>query len=304
MPPRKLASPTIAPVAQRFGGPWSLIKTDIVEKYLNFFNVALKNKPFERVYIDAFAGSGAFHYISRAPEMTLFGSPDEKKEIHAGSAKRALLIQPPFARIYFIEKRSSNVKALEALIRKSKHPSATVDRGDANRVLRKLCRPEDWRKRRGVIFLDPFGMNVEWATLKMIAATEALDVWFLFALGGIIRNLPRRADRLDDWKRAAVTRVLGTDEWLTKFYKAPRAPQRTLWETHATRAPAQRTATVDDIEDYVHKRLRSIFPHVESPKRLEARHKPLFSLFFAVSNPSRVAIKLARKGAAYILENA
>ena len=45
----------------------------MVEKYIRFFNSALKNKPFERVYIDAFAGSGAFRYVVNAPRRTLFG---------------------------------------------------------------------------------------------------------------------------------------------------------------------------------------------------------------------------------------
>lgn len=282
-----------------------MIKTDMVEKYLQFFNTALKNLNFERVYIDAFAGSGAFRYIVDAPKKTLFGTRDEKKDIHAGSAQRALHVQPPFDCVLFIESRRSNVKALQRLIAESRHPAATVEQGDANQLLRKFCLPQKWRRRRGVIFLDPFGMHVEWTTLKMIAATKALDVWFLFGLAGLVRNLPRRADRLDEGKRLAITRTLGTDEWFDEFYKVPLAPSRTLFETAASPPIARRTATVNDIENYVERRLRTIFPHVEPPRRLKApKNKSLFSLFFAVSNPSPQAIKLARKGAEHILRGA
>ena len=49
-----------------------MIKADIVEKYLTFFNTALKDQLFERVYIDAFAGSGAFQYEDE-PTNSLFG---------------------------------------------------------------------------------------------------------------------------------------------------------------------------------------------------------------------------------------
>jgi hypothetical protein len=77
-------------IVQVFGGPWSLIKTAMVDEYIRFFNAALKNMPFERVYIDAFAGSGAFRWVVGAPKNTLFGPYDETKDIHAGSARRRL----------------------------------------------------------------------------------------------------------------------------------------------------------------------------------------------------------------------
>jgi three-Cys-motif partner protein len=287
---------------QIFGGPWSLIKTATVDKYIRFFNTALKNMPFERVYIDAFAGSGAFRWVVDAPAKTLFGPHDATSDIHAGSAPRALTVNPPFQRIFFIEQDEKNAEALEQLIAKTRHPKARVLVADANQILRKLCKPENWRRRRGVIFLDPFGMNVEWSTLQFIANTKALDLWFLFSLGGLVRNLPISAAALDAGKFAAVTRVLGTKEWFAEFYKIPDMPKMSLWGEPSPMPIAQRVATVDQIEEYVRQRLLSLFPHVEEPKRLRGpRNQPLFSLFFAVSNPSKAAIKRAQQGASYIL---
>lgn len=292
------------PLAQKvqvFGGPWSLIKTDMVQQYLHFFNTALKSKPFERVYIDAFAGSGAFRYVPDGPTNSLF-PVEPSSHIHIGSAQRALSVQPPFDRIIFIEEDSSNAKALDRLIELSRHPRAEVRCGDANDLLRSICRPQLWRKRRGVIFLDPFGMHVEWATLGMIAATKALDVWFLFSLAGTVRNLPRLASRLDDGKKAAVTRVLGTDEWYEKFYSAPGFRYRGLLDGSLSSPVVRRHASVTDIEKFVYDRLKLIFPHVEPPRRLYGpRNTSLFSLFFAVSNPNKMAINLASRAAAHIL---
>lgn len=293
---------------QKFGGPWSLIKTDMVEQYMKFFNTALKNTAFERVYIDAFAGSGAFRYILDAPRNTLFGLRDPKQDIHDGSARRALRCVPPFDRIIFIEQDSSNVDSLNEEIRKSKHRNAKVYKADANKLLRSICVPTKWRSRRGVIFLDPFGMNVDWSTLECIAQTRALDVWLLFPLAGLFRNLPKQASALDAGKRAAVTRVLGTEEWYDEFYKTPKATSvyslfDQTWIT--PEIGARRAATVDHIEAYVKKRLERIFAHVEPPKRLRGtKNAPLFSLFFAVSNPSRRAIKPAQSAASYILKKA
>jgi three-Cys-motif partner protein len=288
--------------AQRFGGPWSLIKTGMVGDYIRFFNRALQNKSFDRIYIDAFAGSGAFRYVPDKPLDTLFEN-DASQDTHAGSAKLALTVEPSFHHVHFIEEKRANVRALQRLIAESGHKHAHVEQGDANAALLKICTPTGWSSRRGVIFLDPFGMNVHWTTLKAIAATRALDVWYLFALAGAIRNLPRRFERLDHYKKEAVTRVLGTDEWVDAFYKASPSSPLPLLDPLSERPAAtamRRIASMDDLENYVGKRLRSIFAHVEPPKRLP----PHFSLFFAISNPDPSAIRLARKGAGHILTKA
>lgn len=121
-----------------------------------------------------------------------------------------------------------------------------------------------------------------------------------FFIAGLVRNLPKRASRLDATKRSAVTRVLGTDEWFDEFYKIL---DRGFFRSANTPADARRTASLNQIEAYVLKRLRIIFPHVEEPLRLTtAKNRPLFSLFFAVSNPGDAAIRLAQKGAAHILK--
>src|SRR5437764_4504011 len=132
---------------QVFGGPWSLIKTAMIENYIRFFNTALKKLPFERVYIDAFAGSGAFRWVVDAPKITLFGLYDETMDIHAGSAQRALTVDPPFHRIFFIEEDETKAEALQRLIAETRHPNARVLVADANQILRKLCQPAKWRKR-------------------------------------------------------------------------------------------------------------------------------------------------------------
>ena len=46
------------PGQQRFGGDWTEQKLEVVQKYLGAYTTALKNQPFKKLYIDAFAGSG------------------------------------------------------------------------------------------------------------------------------------------------------------------------------------------------------------------------------------------------------
>ena len=280
---------------QTFGGPWSVLKTEMVAKYLTFFTTALSRQPFELVYIDAFAGSGAFRYVPESSQVELL--PDTKR-VHEGSASLALSTQPPFHRVVFVEQRRKNVLALEKLIARSGHRNASIEQGDANDVLRAYCDPADWTTRRGVIFLDPFGMNVEWPTLEMIAATKALDVWFLFSLGGVNRNIPDSITRLDDTKRRAVTKVLGTEAWIEEFYQLPATPSI---DPTALPSTEHKVVGMDDLERYMLHRLKTVFPFVAEPKRLRG-HQSVFSLFFAVSNPAPSAIRLAQGPAQHILK--
>ncbi len=44
-----------------------------------------------------------------------------------------------------------------------------------------------------MVFLDPYGMQVEWSTIEALAATKAIDLWYLFPLGvGVARLLTHR----------------------------------------------------------------------------------------------------------------
>jgi three-Cys-motif partner protein len=282
---------------QRFGGQWSLVKLNTVAAYLKAFNTALKFQNFERVYIDAFAGSGDFAY-STTGAGPLFDQA-EALRMHAGSARRALETDPPFHRLTFIEKDARNIASLRVLADADPGRRATVVPGDANDEVTRICKQTPWSKTRGVIFLDPFGNSVDWTTLQDVARTN-LDVWYLFPLSGVYRNAPLDQAALTSDKRATITRILGTDEWEERFYRPPQQHDRTLFDLPV--AGSRRTANVDGIEAFVKERLARIFPLVMEPRRLLGPSKaPMFSLFFAMANKSKRAQERARPIAAHIL---
>jgi three-Cys-motif partner protein len=283
---------------QKFGGPWSLIKTKIITAYLQAYSTALKQQGFRLTYIDAFAGSGAFTFDQA---ISPFFDDTEAAIAHAGSAQNALSITPPFDELIFIEQKPANVEALQRLI--AGHPKASVIAADANQALIKICDPKLWRpqKRRGVVFLDPFGLDVAWPTLEAIAKTEALDLWYLFSLFGLYRNAPLNIDDLGPDKRAAITRALGIENWVDQFYEKLHSNQASFFDEPPQ--PARRTLSVDGMELLVEQRLKTIFPYVAKPRRLLGSTKaPLFSLFFAISNPNLRAIGLAKNIAEHILK--
>lgn len=283
---------------QRFGGPWSLLKVETVASYLKAFNVALQRqpsptRPFRRIYIDAFAGSGSFSFGAESAPLL-----DEDASIshHSGSAKRALEVDPPFDELFFVEQSNKNVGKLRLLCAPFK--SAKVIAGDANIEVRRLCAETDWNRTRGVVFLDPFGATVDWQTLEAIARTKALDAWYLFPLFGLYRNAPHDPAALDASKRQALTRMLGTDEWQQLFYQARKSDQADLFSA-PSHGPVARVATIDEMGAFLKHRLESIFAAVLEPMRLPEKGAPMFSLFFAVSNQR--AITVASRIAGHLL---
>src|SRR6185295_1110218 len=208
----------------RFGGDWTTKKLEILRNYLGAYAKVLKNQAFTTAYIDAFAGTGYRTLKQLETDRSLL-FPDLAEEapqkLLEGSAKMALQVEPRFDRYIFIEKDPDRCDQLEEL--RSDFPHLAEDirirRGEANRVIRDLCR-KNWERHRAVLFLDPYGMDVEWATIEKVAKTGAIDLWVLFPLGiGVNRLLPRSGEIPAGW-RNRLDLILGSDDWYQAFYRA------------------------------------------------------------------------------------
>jgi three-Cys-motif partner protein len=281
-------------------------KLDYIRQYLQQYSIALSEQRFVRVYIDAFAGTGS--KTETRPALPLFdGSDAETQEIDTpGSARIALNIEPGFDLVALIERDDDRFAELTSLKASFSGRNIVLRHGDANTYVQQICKTPKWHRPegsnrgiRGVIFLDPFGMEVEWSTVEAIAKTEALDCWYFFPLSGLYRNAPHDATKLDPGKERSLDRVLGTDEWRDRWYSKA-VVERSLFETEQE---ASRRASVDALETYAHERLRSVFKGtVLGPRRLlHDNHAPMASLFLAVSNPSRAAVDLATRIGGHIL---
>lgn len=172
-----------------FGGEWTVEKLNILEDYLNFYSKALKQQPFSLIYIDAFAGTG---------------SVQTKERVFEGSAMRALKLDIPFDKYVFIEKNEKYVSELEKMIDNEvpllKKRTSIVS-ADCNEALKDICATTDWSHNRAIVFLDPFSTEVKWDTLETIAATKAIDVWYLFPFSAANRMLKHDGNSIDEsWK--------------------------------------------------------------------------------------------------------
>jgi len=279
-----------------FGGPWTEVKLDVLKQYLNMYTNALSNQKFNLLYIDACAGTG--QRSEKREALPLLGT--EMKSIDLdGSARIAIKTSPKFDKYLFIEKNKKRFQVLEKIKNENPDIDITVENGDANMILQKLMGSSRWstRKIRGVIFLDPYGLEIDWKTMLAIASTQSLDVWFLFSISGVVRQASKDHTKMEDYKKDRLNRLFGTGDWQEAFYK-----KRTIPGLFEVIESHRREADVQQIESWVKMRLETCFSYVEAPLRLPFSGPQLYSLFFCVSNSSGKAIALAKKLARHIID--
>jgi len=288
--------------AHEFGGDWTTEKLERVRKYLSAYTIIfdrnLRARNLFTTYVDAFAGTG---YRSlpqtRSGEDILF--PDliepENQDFLKGSARIALEVTPPFKRYIFIECDPQRSQELERLINEFPQYSNRISivNCDANSYLMQWCAQTDWRSNRAVVFLDPYGMQVEWSLIEAIAKTKAIDLWILFPLGvAINRLLTKTGPPPEQWAQA-LTRFFGTEDWKKDFY-----PSKKVLTLFGEQDLYTKQADFEKIGQFFVERLKSVFAAVaENPLPLmNSRNNPLYLLCFAAGNPSgaKTAVHIAQ----------
>ena len=295
----------VAEFRQMFGGSWTELKLDLVASYMEAYSTALKNKGFGKIYVDAFAGTGYREMIGEESETPalLQEAEEEAARIFAGSARLSLQVSHPFDRYVFIEKSPKRMKELRSIQGEYPHLAKEFLADDANRAIPELCRTVDWRRNRAVLFLDPYGMAVDWDTMKAIAQTEAIDVWILFPVGiGVNRLLRQRLEDIPVSWRKKLDRLFGTAEWQTAFYKAD--PQGVL-PAFEDASACKVSQPIRTITKFYQERLATIFPKVAPEPRClcNSKNSPMFILTFAVASPRKTAQDLAMKLARHVLKS-
>ena len=287
-----------------FGGNWTDVKLARLAEYLiayrTIFSKNVHAQHFETWYVDAFAGTGSRSTPETASESAgLFEDVYEDADTEGyrdGSAKIALGLSSPFGHYLFVEKSKSRVDALRATI-ETDHAglfSRCVFRhGDANEVLKGWCRERDWIKERAVVFLDPYGMQVQWSTVLTLAKTKAIDLWYLFPLGvGVARLLKRDGNIEESWQNR-LDLLFGTGDWRSRFYEI----QTTRDLFSVDRETVERTATVEKIQEFINERLASCFAGVAKGLVLRnSKSSPLYLLCFAAANErgAPIALRIAK----------
>lgn len=275
---------------QEFGGGWTELKLGALRDYFKPYLLIIKKYGFRAIYLDGFAGSGRRYGRDNQSLFPEFSEVDADG-FAKGSPRLAVELDPHFDQYVFIEKDAEYVQELLKL--KSEFPSreVSVERAEANQFIKGWV-PTLGRYDRALVFLDPYGMQVEWATIEAIAKSQKIDMWLLFPLGqGVIRLLTKR-EPPPNWE-ATLTRFFGKDEWKEHFYSVVRTDTLFGAEDEVTR-----DVDYKRISDFFVTRLKSVFADaIESPIVLKnSRGTPLYLLCFAVGNPkgAPTAIKIAK----------
>jgi three-Cys-motif partner protein len=198
-------------------GFWTERKLAILERYLPAFTTA-SSSVSARIYIDAFAGQG--RGVSRTTG-----------EEFDASASIALRTRPPFTHLRFCELPTRATELRQQLQRAFPHRIADFEvvEGDCNatipRILKQL-RDQDLRWAPTFAFLDPYGMQVDFRTLRALAEhklgyrssysakpTYKVELWLLFPSAATQRVTAADSRRGALPDEARMTKVLGTTAW-------------------------------------------------------------------------------------------
>ncbi len=219
-----------------------------------------------------------------------------------GSVRRALSVEVPFSSYVFSDLKRKNVTELHDVVKEYSHlkDRIRIATGDANDIVQQFCRELGTRD-RALIFLDPFGNQVRWETLEVIAKTRKVDLWYLFpAWLGVARQIKSNGIVLKD-AEASIDQMLGSSDWRKEAVSSATSAQQDMFATESSES--QKIATGDGITRYMIKCMETIFGGGVSQKWLPlgrgGRH--YYSLLFACANPGDRAKSLAQKVARDIM---
>lgn len=283
--------------SQTYGSDDTPLKRRIVEHYLCAYHRVMRKQRFHLTYVDAFAGSGFW----RRP------GADQSE---AGVALSVLRMPQEcwFDRYVFGDINKTNIASLRTAIAADRAaglllpPDQTIRvvRQDANALIVDECvELSKGDLRRAVMFIDPFGMALDWISVEKIAATGKVDLWLLIPTSlGTGRLIPKEGAIPPSWVRK-LDRFWGGEAWREAF-----RPQ----QTGLFGAAEVRDADARRIEAYALDRLRETFGADNvHPKGLSLRGGKSnrgFLLTFACANRSRGAYSKALNIAGHILRRA
>lgn len=280
-------------------GPWALEKLACLGKYLDAYTTILRKKDWCKgfYYFDSFAGAGKSEIRKTSSlaserftfDIASFHTDDAEEESYVdGSPRVALDIQHPFTKYFFIEKNRNRVRRLEELKQEYKGKRVIeVTADDASRALSNFVTEcgINWKNHRAVAFLDPFGMQVPWRTLEILASTGAVEIILNFPVGmAIQRQLPRSGTFTAE-QREMLTRYFGSPDWEDLLYE-----KTTDLFGDVDVNKTQRSG--DRLARWYGKRLKSLFGYASQPYLItNSRGSHIYYLLFA--GPNSTGAKIA-----------
>lgn len=205
-------------------GPWAVEKYRRVGMYGEIFATGMKNQFPTRIYIDLFAGPG--HASIRGDGRRVLTSP-----------LLALSVPDRFSKYVYCDEKPAFIDALR---RRAEGLAPGTPKsfiiGDANDRIREIAAEIPPHSRTSKIlsfcFVDPFGLDIRFETIRALGESRAMDFLILLALGmDANRNwalyLKPESQKVDDF--------LGDRAWRERWKSAESigTPIRFLAEEYA-----------------------------------------------------------------------
>jgi len=281
-----------------WGGQWTEQKLDAFEKYVKAYLTIMNNNRekygWELIYFDAFAGSGSRESKQKNENITeLFDITEEEKSVYRGAAERVVNIDlPGFDYYYFIEEDETSKSELEQIlnpIKEKKNIDLRFRSGNANEFLLKLADTmKSGSKYRSLAMIDPFGMQVDWKSIKQLEGTKT-DLWILIPSGVIINRLLDGNGKLTHINK--LVSFYGLPEAEIKEYFYRKQPSDGLFDLEDE--IQKKSEPIKKIVELYKQQLKTIFKYVTT-KPLEmynSRNVPIYHFAFASNND--IALKIA-----------
>lgn len=269
---------------ERWGGSWTEKKLDAFSKYVkSYLTIMNKHRYLKTIYFDGFAGSGTRKEKENTQLIQQLLITEEEERTYKGAAERVLSIENlRFDYYYFIDLDKRSLEKLKCKLRVNYSQEELVFRfGDANQEIIKLANALKTDKYAALVFLDPFGMQINWESIKHLAETRS-DVWILVPTGVIINRLLDKRGELKLNNKLESFFGLTIQEIKEYFYREETIP--TLFgEAEIITKVSQ---PIEKIGKLYAKRMKTIWDYVtEEPLVLRnSNNTPIFHFIFASNN--------------------
>lgn len=193
-------------------GPWAKEKYRRLRMYAEMFSTGMKNKIPNRVYIDLFAGAGHAVIKERPPKRILT------------SAMLALTVKDPFSHYIFCDNDQDCIGALRQRVERER-PTGIINfiPGDANAVVGDIVSKIPQHSRTNLVlsfcFVDPFGLGINFETIRKLQEGRGMDFLILLALG---MDATRNEALYLKPENTRISQFLGDESWRDKWKVAER----------------------------------------------------------------------------------
>lgn len=281
-------------------GRWAHEKLKCLGDYLSRYTQILKKQHWCQgyFYIDAFAGAGVNEVRKSGPnggsdtQQIIISSVQledvDEKEYVLGSAHVALQITNPFTKYFFIELAPDRIKNLELLKRDyAGRRNIEVIPGKAEDAIERILHDPkiNWKKSRGIVFLDPFGMQVPWRVIEDIAANGSLEILLNLPVGMAIQRFLPNSGKFTPEQRDYLNAYFGTPEW-----------EDVIYEKSSDMFGDERTIKIggagERIALWYRERLQKAFGY-SAPPRLITNTKGAHLYYLLFAGPNETGAKIA-----------